>query len=373
MVLSRRDLLVFLGATLGTVACGRLQFPNRPAVSLNLQEILGFQPIKGPIPLATDALTPDQQIAQYSVYNVVDDLVLPEGFTYDIIAAWGDPVGDSRFGYNNDYLAFFPTGQDTARLVVNFEYISAIPWQQTYQQVIGKSLPLDEVKTAIQTALQAGNNQDKIGLNAYALPADDPLKAKVITICREALIDQGVGILSLKRNANGQWQYVPAPGDRRITGISGLEDGRYLKATGPAVAIFQKSQGQGYIDSLGDKIIGTMQNCAGGQTPWGTVLSAEENFQGQVPEAVYPDGTSFWPETRPFSINDEELMGLGNVFGLAGNKYGWIVEIDPANPDDYGTKHTWLGRYRHEAVGIRVEAGKPLAFYSGCDRRGGHL
>ncbi|WP_428363712.1 PhoX family protein, partial [Leptodesmis sp.] len=307
------------------------------------------------------------------VYNVVDDLVLPEGFTYDIIAAWGDPVGDSRFGYNNDYLAFFPTGQDTARLAVNFEYISAIPWQQTYQQVIGKSLPLDEVKTAIQTALQAGNNQDTIGLNAYALPASDPLKAKVITICREALIDQGVGILSLKRNANGQWQYVPAPGDRRITGISGLEDGRYLKATGPAVAIFQKSQGQGYIDSLGDKIIGTMQNCAGGQTPWGTVLSAEENFQGQVPEAVYPDGTSFRPETRPFSINDEELMGLGNVFGLAGNKYGWIVEIDPANPDDYGTKHTWLGRYRHEAVGIRVEAGKPLAFYSGCDRRGGHL
>lgn len=373
MVLSRRELLVFLGATLGTVACGRLQFPNRPAASLNLQEILGFQPIKGPIPLATDALTTDQQIAQYSVYNVVDDLVLPEGFTYDIIAAWGDPVGDSRFGYNNDYLAFFPTGQDTARLAVNFEYISVIPWQQTYQQVIGKSLPLDEVKTAIQTALQAGNNQDTVGLNAYALPASDPLKAKVITICREALIDQGVGILSLKRNANGQWQYVPAPGDRRITGISGLEDGRYLKATGPAVAIFQKSQGQGYIDSLGDKIIGTMQNCAGGQTPWGTVLSAEENFQGQVPEAVYPDGTSFRPETRPFSINDEELMGLGNVFGLAGNKYGWIVEIDPANPDDYGTKHTWLGRYRHEAVGIRVEAGKPLAFYSGCDRRGGHL
>jgi secreted PhoX family phosphatase len=50
-----------------------------------------------------------------------------------------------------------------------------------------------------------------------------------------------------------------------------------------------------------------------------------------------------------------------------------MVEVDPANPNDYGTKHTWLGRYRHEAVGIRAEAGKKLAFYSGCDRRSGHL
>ncbi|MGB3671073.1 MAG: alkaline phosphatase PhoX, partial [Phormidesmis sp.] len=47
--------------------------------------------------------------------------------------------------------------------------------------------------------------------------------------------------------------------------------------------------------------------------------------------------------------------------------------VDPANAADYGTKHTWLGRYRHEAVGIRVEADKHLAFYSGCDRRGGHV
>jgi secreted PhoX family phosphatase len=85
------------------------------------------------------------------------------------------------------------------------------------------------------------------------------------------------------------------------------------------------------------------------------------------------DGTSLDPSQKKFSQSEGELNGLGNVFGLAGNKYGWMVEIDPANADDYGTKHTWLGRYRHEAVGIRAEAGKNLVFYSGCDRRGGHL
>lgn len=137
--------------------------------------------------------------------------------------------------------------------------------------------------------------------------------------------------------------------------------------------IFNKTMGRGYTDSLGDRIIGTFTNCDGGTTPWGTVLSAEENFQNFVPETVYADGTSMPPSAKAFGINEEEVFGLGNVFSLPGNKYGWVVEIDPANPNDYGTKHTWLGRYRHEAVGIRVEAGKPMVLYSGCDRRSGHL
>jgi secreted PhoX family phosphatase len=103
------------------------------------------------------------------------------------------------------------------------------------------------------------------------------------------------------------------------------------------------------------------------------VFSAEENYQNFVPEVVNADGSSLDPSKKAFFVDAEETGGLGNVFGLAGNKYGWMVEIDPANPNDYGTKHTWLGRYRHEAVGIRAEAGKQLAFYSGCDRRSGHL
>ena len=50
-----------------------------------------------------------------------------------------------------------------------------------------------------------------------------------------------------------------------------------------------------------------------------------------------------------------------------------MVEIDPANPEDPGTKHTSLGRFRHEAVAVQARAGEPLHVYSGCDRRGGHL
>ena len=302
----------------------------------------------------------------YKNFEVVDDLILPEGFVYDVIATWGDRVGDSRFGYNNDYLSLVETAKNEGYLTVNFEYISSIPWTQAYTKVVGKSLPVAEVISAIKAL-------DKKDIDAWALPANDPLKAKIELITKEALIDLGIGVISIRRNAEGKWERTNSQADRRVTGISGLEDGRYLKTTGPAVAIFQKKQGFGYTDSLGDRVIGTFNNCAGGTTPWGTVFSAEENFQNFVPEPVMADGTSLDPSQKKFSQSEGELNGLGNVFGLAGNKYGWMVEIDPANANDYGTKHTWLGRYRHEAVGIRAEAGKNLVFYSGCDRRGGHL
>ncbi len=374
MALKRRDFLLFLGASASTVVLGSctpsgknssIPFANQSSTDSSVVSGLSFKPIKAPIPLPTDGVELVKQVQGYSDYEIKDDLVLPEGFTYDVIAAWGDKVGDSRFGYNNDYLSFVETGKDEGFLTINFEYISAKPWIQTYQQVIGKSLPFEKLETALKPS-------GKDGINAFALADNNPTKAMIQDVTKEALIDLGIGVISIRREADGKWVRTNSKADRRITGISGLEDGRYLKATGPAVVVFRK-QGKGYNDKLGDRIIGTFNNCAGGTTPWGTVFSAEENFQTFVPEPVYPDGTAFDPSKKAFYIDSEEMGGLGNVFGLAGNKYGWMVEVDPANPNDYGTKHTWLGRYRHEAVGIRAEAGKPLAFYSGCDRRSGHI
>ncbi|PSB42902.1 phosphatase [filamentous cyanobacterium Phorm 6] len=387
MTIKRREFLLFLGATAGSVALNSCQqkfampFSDGANSAKDAENIAGginFKPVKGPIPLPTSSAVAEagklipistasaqQQAQAFSAYEVADDLVLPEGFTYDIIAAWGDKVGDSHFGYNNDYLSFVETGKGEGLLTVNFEYISAKPWIQTYQKVIGKSLPFAKLEEAVTPA-------GKAGINVFPVPETDPIAKMVREVAKAALIDVGIGVISVIRNDDGKWVRTNSPADRRITGISGLEDGRYLKSTGPAVAVFNK-KGKGYLDKLGDKIIGTFNNCAGGTTPWGTVFSAEENIQNFVPEPVFADGTSFDPSNKNFYIDAEEIGGLGNVFGLAGNKYGWMVEVDPANPTDYGTKHTWLGRYRHEAVGIRVVAGKPLAFYSGCDRRSGHI
>ena len=372
MSLKRRHFLTFLGATAGTSALGSLGCRTRePVTQPSLPYATpkpnstpsGFQPLRGPLPYEAVSISAARQPIEYEHYTIQDDIVLPDGFTYDLIASWGDAVGNSRFGYNNDYLSFVPTGPDEGYLTVNFEYISTATWEQTYPQVIGKTLPFADVVESLQ------EKEDK-AVNAFELEEDNPLKAQIIAISKEALLDQGLGIISIKRSAEGKWTRIAADTDRRASGIAGLEDGHYLESTGPATAIFNKTEVKGYTDRLGTNVIGTFGNCAGGTTPWGSVLSAEENIQYQVPEIVHSDGSSFEPGTVPFNAGFD---GQGNVFGLAGNKYGWIVEIDPSDPNDYGTKHTWMGRYRHEAVGVRAESGKRLAFYSGCDRRGGHV
>jgi len=337
---------------------------NRPQSPNTSTASIAFKPVKLPLPLAIDGLSLDQQLDAFKSFQVEDDLILPEGYTYDPIATWGDPVGTSRFGYNNDFVSYVETSSDSGFLTINFEYISGKIWMQTYEQVISKSLPLDDVRTALS------KTQGQI--NAFALSAANPLKSQIEAIAKEGLIDQGIGVIAIQPH-NRRWARTPSPQDRRITGISGLEDGHYLQATGPGVAVFTKSNKLGYEDNLGSRIIGTFQNCAGGTTPWGTVLSAEENFQDQVPDPVMADGSSFDPSHTPFILTEDKVDGRGNPFGLAGNKYGWIVEVDPSHSKDYGTKHTWLGRYRHEAVAVHAVAGKPLAVYSGCDRRGGHL
>ena len=372
MSLKRRKFLMFMGATAGATALGPWGRTDQTvaaplkSVSAMASSNLPFQPVEGPMPLPYLGLAPEDEVAKFGQYVVQDDVVLPEGYTYDVIGAWGDQIGDSRFGYNNDYLSLVETTPNEGYLTINFEYISGSTWLETYPEVIGPSLPLDAIKAA---ATAAGEN----GINFDDVPDSAALKSQLRELGKEALVDVGIGVISVRRNATGAWERTFSATDRRITGISGLTDGRYLLSTGPAVAVFNKASGQGYIDDLGDKIIGTFNNCAGGTTPWGTVLSAEENFQNYVPEPVFADGTSLPTSEKPFIVEANDFDGLGGVFGYTGNKYGWMVEVDPANADDYGVKHTWLGRFRHEAVAVRAVANKQLAVYSGCDRRGGHL
>lgn len=382
MAVKRRNFLMFLGAGAGSLALQPILKGGQsgPGVSAAFQGepayaqtgSLPFTPIKGPMPLTTDGIDRLKQVSDYSQFAVQDDIVLPQGYTYDVIASWGDRVGQTdHFGFNNDYVSFIEIAPNEGFLVVNHEYVSAKPWRQGYQQVVKRSLPFDAVIAAVQ-ATPDGE------IDAFSLPDGDPLKAQIYEISKAAQYDAGLSVISIRKQADGSWERTYSNADRRISGISGLEDGKYLKATGPATVILRKTSGQGYFDGLGEKIIGTHQNCAGGTSPWGTVFSAEENFQGEVAEPVYADGTAFSPSTTPFTWVSkegeiEDVAGQGNALGYQGNKYGWMVEVDPANPNDYGTKHTWLGRFRHEAVAIRAESGKKLAVYSGCDRRSGHL
>jgi len=368
MSLKRREFLYFMGATVGTLgtSCRGNSLLPGPAPSPALGTSgLKFQPVTVPLPLLFQDLSATEQQAQFSTYTVVDDLVLPEGYTYDLVASWGDPVGNSRFGYNNDYVSLVETRPGEGFLTVNFEYSGGQTWLETYPLVVGEPLNLEGLIAAARPTNGA--------LTLAQIEADPDRKVAATRLARELLLDQGMGVISVRREADGRWVRTFSEADRRISGISGLEADRYLATTGPAAAIFRKSDRLGYDDGLGDRIMGTMQNCSGGTTPWGTVLSAEENFQSEVIEFVWSDGSAIDPQQQPFYVTEQGAGSSGTIFGLAGNKYGWVVEVDPRNPEDYGTKHTWLGRYRHEALAVWAVAGEPLAVYSGCDRRGGHI
>ncbi len=318
-----------------------------------------------PLPLADDPRSAAEQRRQLARFAVQDRLVVPEGYRAELLAVWGDPLATGRFGFNNDYLALLELG-DRALLSVNFEYISPLPWADGFQEATGQTLPLAELRTAL--AARGGQ------VDASQLSSGDPLRPLVLAVAEAAMADLGIGVLELQRSA-GSWRRQPGSRfERRITGLSGWQDpGQTLRCTGPAAAVFANPKPLGYRDGLGERIVGTFANCAGGTTPWGTVLSAEENFQSQVSEAVFADGSATPPAERPFRWDGARLDGLGNPFGLAGNKYGWMVEFDPQRPEHPALKHSWLGRFRHEAVAVQARAGQPLVVYSGCDRHGGHL
>ena len=259
MTVSRRNFLLFLGATAGFVGLKTFMYQKQKySLPLELNQAataatnsnLPFSPVQVPLPLHIDRITPQEQITRYATYEVQDDLVLPSGYEYQVIAAWGDRVGNSRFGYNNDYISWVETAPNEGFLTINFEYISGKAWMSSYSTVIGQTrafpnggnlrgvarqeLPFDSVKA--QT-----NEEDEI--DGFTLADNSTLKAQIKKISREGLIDQGIGVISVRRNSFGQWERTFSESDRRITGISGLDNPQnLLKSTGPATTLFNKKK-----------------------------------------------------------------------------------------------------------------------------------
>ena len=209
-----------------------------------------FQPVRVPLPVNSDGLQASEQQSTYKELVLEDRLTVPEGFRPQLLAAWGDPLGDSRFGFNNDHLGFVQHAPDRGSMTVNFEYISAVPWVQGFAEVVGRPLPF----AALVASLQASDGV----IDCTGLPAGDRRLQQIRAVADEAMTDLGIGVMTLQRDGQGQWRRAHGSQDRRITGISGLDDPpQQLLSTGPAAAVFRASSRQGYDDGLGDRIIGT--------------------------------------------------------------------------------------------------------------------
>ncbi len=356
-----------------------------------------WQPPPYPVPLPGDpqpAATDAQRLARY---EVVDDLVLPSGFRYEVLAQWGDRFGPPDqpdrqivFGYNCDYTGLLPIpGSDHEFwLLVNHEYVSLRPWLAA-QAEAGVKLPELRLRPAPdQPALTYGIFSvdgfafpgNRIDLAHAELPA--AVRATLRQLSDDGLAAQGVSILRVRRRPDGTLTVVHEATDHRRISAQGHAnialgpDGKPpFRFTGPTARW------------LAEAPRGTFCNCSGATTPWQTFLSCEENFHYQTAEDVTPAGTwvperQMWFEGEPslidgvaqFRIPEPAMlngMGYAASTPLDGRHYGWVVEVDP----ETGAlqKHTALGRFRHENVALRCTPGRPLAAYMGDDRRGGHI
>lgn len=275
-----------------------------------------------------------------------DKVIVAEGYKSEILIRWGDPLfldPDSsfdfatntaarqarQFGYNNDFLGFIPLAENRALLVANHEYTNP-------------------------ELMFAGYNLDA------------PTKEQV----DYELAAHGMSVVHLERHWKRGWRYtLGAWHNRRITGTTPMT------FTGPAAGHSWLKTSE---DPSGFHVSGMLNNCSAGITPWGTVLTCEENFN------QYFANNDF--------LSDKEKQAAHKRYGLTGKassrkwerfygrfdtsvepnepfRFGWVVEVDPHDPGSLPRKHTALGRVKHEATSTVIAAGGQAVVYMGDDER----
>ena len=327
---------VAVTATLGGTLIGSGE--AMAAVAVPASPTIGFTPIAA------------------NVAPMVDAVTVPQGYSARTLVAWGDLLGTGAawdvtqpmdeatqlksYGAHTDGMHYFPfpgaLGNTRGLLVTNSEYVDPA--------LLNGITPASAYATAALTLPMVRAQQAAHGLNVVEV-----------------------------QKQGGTWKVRrPSAYNRRVTGntpcdVSGPAAGHALMKTA--------------ADTTGRKVLGTLNNCAHGYTPWGTYLTCEENFNG------YFGTASANLTTQPLSTHERryglaaggfgyrwhevdarfDLRGPGNA--NEANRFGWVVEVDPFNPNSTPVKRTAMGRFKHESAGLALAPDNSVAFYMGDDER----
>ncbi|MCK5770230.1 PhoX family phosphatase [Algiphilus sp.] len=312
--------------------------------------------------------------------SLEDRVTLPAGYSAAVLYAMGDPIAagvaaftndgtqgdfDKRAGDQHDGMTYFglsddgtwdPGRADRGLLCMNHEQLDV-------ERDGGNGLHQGTTRSPDARARAEVDNE----MNAH-----------------------GVSVIEVRSNG-GVWEVVQdSPFNRRITGFTPME------ITGPVRG--SDLVRTGYSPN-GTRTRGTLNNCANGYTPWGTYLTCEENWfsyfrrdddvalRSDADNAnlarygIGPDSTGFsyrsWdtvPGDSVYTRFDITETVAGNAFANETNTFGWIVEINPFDPDSTPNKRTALGRFGHEgAWAAPAIAGEPVVLYMGDDSRGEYI
>ncbi|RRR76317.1 PhoX family phosphatase [Streptomyces sp. RP5T] len=273
--------------------------------------------------------------------NTDDTVTVPDGYSQNVVVRWGEPIlrgapafdpekqtaaaQAGQFGYNNDFLALLPLPGEHGRqiLVANHEYTDEVLMFRGYD------------------AAAPTREQVEIAWAAHGLSA----------------------VVVEENRRNGALTVVPRHHlNRRVTATT------EFRLTGPAA-------GSGLLrtsaDPTGRKVLGTLNNCSGGTTPWGTTLHGEENFNQYFANASRATDKRYGIGT---GASERKWERFDRRFDVAQepnepHRFGYVVELDPYDPSSAPRKHTALGRFKHEGATVRLtHDGRPVV-YSGDDER----
>jgi secreted PhoX family phosphatase len=338
-VVSRRGALR-AGAVMAAAAGGFAALSGTAAAATTATATTAAQrPVRPAAGTDFDAVSP----------NKFDAVTTPDGYGQSVVIRWGDAVEAGapkfdfhhqtaaaqakQFGYNNDFVGLIPQDALGIRnlLVVNHEYTTEV-----------HLFPADQYDPANPT-----EEQVKIAWAAHGL--------SVVQTVRDPLF--------------GALRSVPSRLNRRITLDTVFE------MRGPAAG---SKYLQTSADASGRQVRGTQNNCSGGVTPWGTVLSGEENFHQYFANADKVTEPTTAARLKRYGVGTGASTRKWERFDKRWdvsqepnepNRFGWVVEIDPHDPKSTPVKHTALGRFKHEAANVKITADGRVAVYSGDDER----
>ncbi len=287
-----------------------------------------------------------------------------------------------------------PSTADSVRVPLGYVAQTLAPWGEP-AGIAGAPMPAwkpDASNSASEQALQMGMHHD--GLNYYPLDGGGSTSRRGLLVINHEYTDDGllhpgglvpwtadkvkkaqaahgIAVIEVERAAGAGsapgaagWQMVrPSKYARRITANTPFAIG------GPAAG---HPMMRTAADPAGRLALGTIGNCASGKTPWGTYLSGEENWANYFTAADTPTAHERrwgirkanwyrWPE------HDERFDTVRHP--NEPNRFGWVVEVDPMDPQSTPVKRTALGRAAHEGAWVAVTQAGRAVVYSGEDAR----